>query len=193
MTPPAALLATRYVAPLREGGSLAALVEAEDDGLFVLGRAEPDAEVHDLLAASVGVNLGMDYLPRALAFHPAASDVPGPEDAADVVWLDALATNVDRTARNPNLLVWHGWVFLIDHGACLYRHHADPRLGGDPAHPFPAIAEHVLLPRAGSVAEADARLAPLLDRTALEEVAGQVPDAWLDDAEGLDPAERRRH
>src|SRR6267378_2023393 len=157
--------ATRYVTPLREGGSLPALVEASDDGLYVLkfrgagqgrkalvaevvagelaralgfavpelalveldpalGQAEPDPEIQDLLLASAGLNLGVDFLPGALPFNPAAGPAPAPELAADVVWLDALVTNVDRTARNTNLLVWHGRLWLIDHGASLYFHHA---------------------------------------------------------------------
>ncbi len=194
--------ATRYVTPLREGGSLPAIVEADDDGLYVLkfrgagqgpkalaaevvvgelarslglpvpelvlieldpelARAEPDPEIQDLIRASAGVNLGLDYLPGSLAYSPA--DPPDPELAANVVWLDALVENVDRTPRNPNLLRWHGRLFLIDHGAALYVHHG----AGDPlaqaGRPFPAIRDHVLLPAAGSIAEADARLAPRAD------------------------------
>src|SRR3954451_1032372 len=156
--------ATRYVEPLREGGSLPGLMEADDDGLYVakytgagqgpaalvaevvvgelarrlglpvpelvtlalpaeLARAEPDAEIQDLLRASAGVNLGVDFLPGSLPFTPAAVAEMDPELAADVVWLDALTTNVDRTPRNPNLLVWHGRTWLIDHGAALFRQH----------------------------------------------------------------------
>src|SRR5512145_1853399 len=170
--------ATRYVTPLREGGSLPALVEADDDGLYVLkfrgagqgpkalvaevvvgelaralglsvpelalveldatiGRAEPDPEIQDLLLASDGLNLGVDFLPGALPFSPAAGPEPEPDFAADVVWLDALATNVDRTARNPNLLWWHGRLWLIDHGAALYVHHRTWRLAEHAAAPFP--------------------------------------------------------
>src|SRR5918993_561552 len=193
--------ATRYVTPLREGGSLPALVEASDDGLYVLkfrgagqgpkalvaevvagelaralgftvpelalveldpalGRAEPDAEIQDLLAASAGINLGVDFLPGALPFGPAAGPAPDPSLAADVVWLDALVTNVDRTAKNTNLLLWHGRLWLIDHGAALYFHHAPAPVAGHERTPFAPIAEHVLLPFAGSVLEADVRLAP---------------------------------
>jgi hypothetical protein len=212
--------ATRYVTPLREGGSLPALVEADDDGLYVLkfrgagqGRraliaevvagelaralgfpvpeltlveldpalavAEPDAEIQDLLRASAGVNLGVDFLPESLSFSPAA-DTAEPELAADVVWLDAYVTNVDRTANNPNLLVWHGALWLIDHGASLYFHHAASP-GADHARgAFPASAQHVLLPFAGSIREADERLAPRVTRALLEQVAALVPDAWLD-------------
>src|SRR3990172_6669610 len=118
------VVATRYVTPLREGGSLPGLVGAEDDGS--LGDAEPDEEIHDLVQASDGLNLGMDFLPGALAFSRAAASSGTPVDpvvAADVVWLDALVTNPDRTVRNPNLLLWHGRLWLIDHGAALYVHH----------------------------------------------------------------------
>jgi HipA-like kinase len=213
--------ATRYVTPLREGGSLPALVEADDDGLYVLkfrgagqgpralvaevvvgelaralgflvpelvlaeldpvlGRAEPDPEIQDLLVASAGLNLGVDFLPGALPFNPAAKHAPDAALAADIVWLDALVTNVDRTAQNPNLLWWHDRLWLIDHGAALYFHHAPTR---DPAHArtrFPAVAEHVLLPYASSLREADERLAPRIDDALLEAVAAVVPDAWLD-------------
>jgi hypothetical protein len=231
---PATVLATRYVAPLREGGSLPGLVEADDDGIYVvkfrgagqgpkalvaelvvgeiarllglpvpviafveldpaLAAAEPDPEIQDLLRASPGLNLGLDYLPGSLAFDPAAAPALDPDLAAAVVWLDALVTNVDRTARNPNLLVWHGRLWLIDHGAALYLHHRTWDLAERADAPFPAIADHVLLPSAGSIAEADARLAPALDRAALEAVAVLVPDGWLV-AEGEDALadERRR-
>jgi HipA-like kinase len=224
--------ATTYVTPLREGGSLPALVEADDDGLYVLkfrgagqgpkalvaellagelgrrlglsvpeiafmeldpalGGAEPDPEIHDLLAASAGLNLGLDFLPGALAFDPASAPAIDPALAADVVWFDALATNVDRTARNPNLLLWHGRLWLIDHGAALYLHHGDWRLAEVARRPFPAVAEHVLLPLAGSMAEADARLAPRLDHLALGEIVGLIPDEWLLDEADAAPEERR--
>ncbi len=216
--------ATRYVTPLREGGSLPALVEASDDGLYVLkfrgagqgpkvlvaeviagelartlglqvpelvlmdvdealGRAEPDAEIRELITASVGLNLGVDFLPSALPFSPAASPAPDPSLAADVVWFDALVTNVDRTARNPNLLEWHRGIWLIDHGAALYFHHGEHTPGRE-RQPFPAIAEHVLLPFAGSIAEADARLAPQVTEAAVRDAVSAVPAAWLD---GADP------
>jgi hypothetical protein len=213
--------ATRYVTPLREGGSLPALVEASDEGMYVLkfrgagqgrralvaevvagelaralglavpelalveldaalGRAEPDPEIQDLLNASAGLNLGVDFLPGALPFSPAAGPAPEPELAADVVWFDALVTNVDRTARNTNLLVWHRRLWLIDHGASLYFHHAAERAQGHEQTPFPAIAEHVLLPFAGSIADADARLAPRVTAELVDRVVAEVPDEWLD-------------
>jgi hypothetical protein len=221
--------ATRYVAPLREGGSLPGLVEADDDGLYVvkfrgagqgagalvaevvaaevarrlglpvpdlalvdvdpvLARAEPDPEIQDLIAASAGVNVGLDYLPGALAFDAAAE--VDPALAADVVWFDALLMNVDRTPRNPNLLVWHGRVWLIDHGAALYPHHSSWRIAEGARRPFPAIRDHVLLPFASSLLEADERLAARLDRALLDEVVTLVPDELLA-GEDASPAERR--
>ena len=213
--------ATRYVTPLREGGSLPGIVEADDDGLYVLkfrgagqgpkalvaevvvaglaqalglpvpelvgmeldpaiGRAEPDPEIQDLLLASEGLNLGVDFLPGALMFSPASGVTPDADLAAQVVWLDALVTNVDRTVQNPNLLEWHGRIWLIDHGAALYWHHsrppADPRLD-----PFAAVRDHVLLPYASSIAEADERLAPLLTPEVLDRVVSSIPADWLDD------------
>ncbi|HEY2637443.1 MAG TPA: HipA family kinase [Solirubrobacteraceae bacterium] len=212
------VVATRYVTPLREGGSLPGLVEADDDGLYVvkfrgagqgaralaaeviagelaralgldvpdlvlaeidpaLGRAEPDPEIQDLIVGSPGTNLGVDFLPGALPYTPASGQAPDPDLAADVVWLDALTTNVDRTAQNPNLLLWHDRLWLIDHGAALYRQHAglDP---ADAGRPFPQIAAHVLLPRAGSIIAAHERLAPRVDRALLEALVALVPDDW---------------
>ena len=214
--------ATRYVMPFREGGSLPGLVEASDDGLYVvkfrgagqgpkalvaevvageLGRAlgfnvpelvvidldpgfanaEPDQEIQDLLKRSDGANLGVDFLPGALAFNPAAGSLPDASLAADIVWFDALVTNVDRTAKNTNLLMWHKQLWLIDHGASLYFHHAPVRTPGDARTPFPLIADHVLLPFSGSIREADARLAPRVTPTLLTEVADAIPREWLDD------------
>jgi hypothetical protein len=152
------------------------LVDVDAD----LARAEPDPEIQDLVVASGGLNAGLDFLPGALAYTPAAAPAPTPELAADVVWFDALTTNVDRTPRNVNLLAWHGRVWLIDHGAALYLQH----LGLDPeAHasrPFPVVRDHVLLPAAGSIADADARLAPRLGPQVVARCAALVPDAWLD-------------
>jgi hypothetical protein len=145
-----------------------------------LARAEPDAEIQDLIRASGGLNVGLDFLPGSLPFAPGAGEPPDPELAADVVWVDALLTNVDRTARNPNLLRWHGRLWLIDHGAALYLQHAglDPLLHA--RRPFPAIAEHVLLPFAGSVAEADARLAPRLSEALVGAIVGTIPEEWVE-------------
>jgi hypothetical protein len=212
--------ATRYVTPLREGGSLPALVEADDDGLYVLkfrgagqgpkalvaevvvgefaralglpvpelalveldatiGRAEPDPEIQDLLLASDGLNLGVDFLPGALPFNPAAGPEPDPEFAADVVWLDALVTNVDRTAQNPNLLWWHNRLWLIDHGAALYFHHAEETGPEHARGRFEAVRDHVLLPYASSIADADGRLASHVTGELLQRVVSDVPAEWL--------------
>jgi hypothetical protein len=203
--------ATRYVAPLREGGSLPGLVEADDDGLYVvkfrgagqgplalvaeviggelaralglpmpelvlievdarLASAEPDPEIQDLIAASAGVNLGVDFLPGAL---PLALDVDA-GFAADVVWFDELITNVDRTPRNPNLLQWHGNPWLIDHGAALYAQHSAEDFVAAAEKPFPLISEHVLLPAS---AGATSQLA--IDREMAQAVVDQVPEEWL--------------
>jgi hypothetical protein len=218
--------ATRYVAPFREGGSLPALCEADDDGLYVVkfrgagqgrkalvaeviagelarglgfavpelvlvelddafGLAEPDPEIQDLLRASVGVNLGVDFLPGALPFAPATGELPDPATAADIVWLDAYLTNVDRTARNTNMLWWHRRLYLIDHGASLYFHHDDRRPAGFERTPFAPIREHVLLPYAAPLAEADARLAPRVTAELVAQVVDLVPDELLG---GDDPA-----
>jgi len=212
--------ATRYVTPFREGGSLPGLVEADDDGLYVvkfqgagqgrkalvaeviagelaralgllvpelvvvdvdpeLGRAEPDPEIQDLLVGSAGANLGVDFLPGSLPFSPAADPQVDPDLAADIVWFDALVTNVDRTAQNPNLLWWHGRLWLIDHGAALFFHHAaEP----DVEHARNAfdVAAHVLLPYASSLDAARERLAPKITDALLEQVTATVPTEWLD-------------
>src|SRR6201989_2504627 len=219
--------ATRYVTPLREGGSLPALMEADDDGLYVtkfrgagqgvkalfanidageraralglpvpelvlvdvdpaLGRAEPDPEIQDLITASGGLNVGLDFLPGALPFD----DGVDADLAADVVWFDALVTNVDRTPRNPNLLWWHRRLWLIDHGAALYLQHGADDLPSLARRPFPLIREHVLLPYAGSITDADARLAPLLTPALVEAVVSAIPAEWLGGEEAEDAARR---
>ncbi len=226
--------ATRYVTPLREGGSVPALVEADDDGLYVvkllgaghgrkalvaellageiarhlglpipdlvlveldaaLAKAEPDQEIQDLLERSAGTNVGLDFLPGALAFAPGVGPIPEPDLAAEVVWLDAFTTNVDRTPRNPNLIVWHRRLHLIDHGSALYIHHTWRDPAAHARRPFEAIRDHVLLPFAGSIAEADSRLAMRLDRTVFSDIAALIPDDWLPAEPGLaDPAAHRR-
>ncbi len=219
---------TRYVTPLREGGSLPAIVEADDDGLYVLkfrgagqgpraliaeliagelaralglsvpelvfmeldaelARTEPDPEIQELIRASAGLNLALDYLPGSVGFDPVA-DRPVPSLASDVVWFDAFASNVDRTARNTNLLMWHRRLWLIDHGACLYFHHGTPASGyvervGDP---FARIRDHVLLPQASDLAAADARLAPRVTADTVAAIVAMVPDAWLGEADEAD-------
>ncbi len=230
---------TRYVMPLREGGSLPALIEADDDGMYVLklrgagqgpkalvaelicgelaralelpvpelvfadlspafGDLEPDPEISDLLAKSAGLNVALDFLPGALPFHALAVDAIDPELAAAVVWFDGFISNVDRTVRNPNLLLWHGRPWLIDHGAALYFHHGwtqdtDPVAGAGAR--FPMIRKHVLLPFAGDVAAADARLKAKLTPERIAEVVASVPEPWLaDPGEPVttERAERRR-
>lgn len=227
------VVATRYVTPLREGGSLPGLVEADDDGLYVvkfrgagqgpralvaewlagelaravglpvpelvlveidpaLGDAEPDEEVHDLVRASGGPNLGLDFLPGALAFNPAAHPDVDPTFAADAVWLDGLVTNPDRTVANPNLLIWHGRTWLIDHGAALYIHHTwlDPEAHA--RRPFERLRDHVLLPFAGSIAEADERLVSRLDAELIAGLVAAIPDAWLPDDPTAGDADAQR-
>jgi hypothetical protein len=219
---PTLVTATRYVTPLREGGSLPGLVEADDDGLYVvkfrgagqgpralvaewlagelaravgltvpdlvvvevdphLGDAEPDEEIHDLVRASGGPNLGLDFLPGALPFNPATHPVVDAAFAADAVWLDGLVTNPDRTIANPNLLVWHGRIWLIDHGAALYVHHTWRDPDEHARRPFERLRDHVLLPFAGSITEADARLAPRIGSALIDELVAAIPDAWLPD------------
>jgi hypothetical protein len=216
---------TRYVTPLREGGSLPAIVEGDDEGLYVLkfrgagqgplalvaelisgeigrtlglrvpelvfmdldeaiGRNEADPEIRDLLMASVGLNLGMDFLPGATMFDPAAGDRADSETASNAVWFDALVTNIDRTPKNANLLWWHKQLYFIDHGASLYFHHnwRDP---GDMAmKPFVAIENHILLPWAHNIAEVDRGLRARLTNEALRNIVQAVPSEWLPHQEG---------
>jgi hypothetical protein len=212
--------ATRYVTPLREGGSLPAIVEADDLGLYVLkftgagqgplalaaeviageigrllglpvpelvlvemdeafGRNEQDEEVRDLLRKSTGLNLGMDYLPGSLMFDPAAGNKATPEFASQLVWFDAFVTNVDRTARNPNLLSWHKKLYPIDHGAALYFHHNWQNVEASAVARFSPIRDHVLLRWASQLKAVHQAALPLLTREALESVLRLVPDAWL--------------
>jgi hypothetical protein len=214
--------ATRYVTPLREGGSLPGLVEADDDGLYVvkfrgagqgpralvaewvageigralglripdlvgievagtLGDAEPDQELQDLVHASDGLNLGLDFLPGAQAFNPAARPDVDPGIAATILWLDGLVTNPDRTVANPNLLIWHDQLWCIDHGAALYVHHTWRDPDAHARRPFERIADHVLLPFAGSVADLDAALTARLPPATIDTIVDAIPDAWLPD------------
>jgi hypothetical protein len=224
--------ATRYVTPLREGGSLPAIVEGDDLGMYVLkfrgagqgplalvaeviageigralglnvpelvlvevdpalGRNEEDPEIRDLLKASVGMNLGLDYLPGSITFDAAAGEPVDAGLASATVWFDALVTNVDRTPRNPNLLWWHKALYLIDHGAALYFHHNWQDLDRMAVSRFPAIRDHVLLPWATDVEAAGHRLRPLLSETLLAEIVGQVPEDWLAPDPGTIAAGRR--
>lgn len=225
--------ATRYVTPLREGGSLPGLMEADDDGLYVvkfhgagqgpralvaewlvgeigralgllvpeivvvdvdpgMGDAEPDEELQDLVHRSGGLNLGLDFLPGALTFNPAAAPQVDPTLAADIVWLDAFATNPDRSVANPNLLLWHGRTWLIDHGAALYIHHTwrDPETHARQA--FERIRDHVLLPYAEPLAAANGRLAARLGRPLFVDLAAAIPEAWLADDDRIGDAAAQR-
>jgi hypothetical protein len=225
--------ATRYVTPLREGGSLPAIFEADDAGLYVvkfraagqglkalvaeviagelaraaglrvpelvvidvdpaLGRNEPDGEIRDLLKGSAGLNLGLDFLPGSITFDPACGPAPAPDEASSVVWFDAFVTNVDRTPRNPNLLTWHRQLWLIDHGAALYFHHAWDGREDKARLAFPLVKDHVLLPWASRLGAATDRLAPRLANGAIARAVGKVPDAWLEgDPRFSSPAEYR--
>jgi hypothetical protein len=152
-----------------------------------LGRTEPDPEINELVTGSAGLNLGVDFLPGALDYSAACADDVTTEFASALVWFDALTTNVDRTARNPNLLVWHGRIWLIDHGAALYQHHGPRDLLARAREPFPLIADHVLLPLARDLPGADARLAARLDEAAIVAAVAGVPEDWL----GEDPSGAR--
>ncbi|CAN5687671.1 aminotransferase class I and II [soil metagenome] len=213
------IIATRYVTPLREGGSLPAIVEADDDGLYVLkfrgagqgvkaliaelvageiaraaglrvpeivfveldaelARTEPDPEIQDLIRASVGLNLALDYLPGSITFDPLA-EKPDAMLASKVVWLDAFVSNLDRTARNTNMLVWHGQLWLIDHGAALYFHHGGGDFQARASSPFPLIADHVLLPLASCIERADEEMTRLITPAVIEAIVALIPDVWL--------------
>ncbi len=216
--------ATRYVTPLREGGSLPGLMEADDLGTYVvkfvgagqgrkvlvaevlcgelarrlglpvpevvlvdvdpvLGRSEPDEEVQDLLRASGGLNVGLDFLPGSIGFDPVAHTVDA-DLASRVLWFDALVGNVDRSWRNPNLLLWHRRLQLIDHGATLVFAHSWARAGSAAERPYDA-SDHVLAAQATRRAEADEALAPRVSEPLLREVAALVPDVWLADEPGF--------
>jgi hypothetical protein len=144
------------------------------------GRSEPDPEIQDLLRGSAGANFGLEYLPGALAFDPSVDGaLLTPELAADIVWLDAFLTNVDRTPRNTNLLVCDQRVWLIDHGAALFMHHRWAGWRQRIDSPFPQIADHVLLPFAGDLAAADTRLRSRLDAGLVAQIVDSVPEDWL--------------
>ncbi|WP_326584232.1 hypothetical protein OG250_37360 [Streptomyces sp. NBC_00487] len=223
--------ATRYIAPLREGGSLPGLVEADDRGTYVLkftgagqgrktlvaevvcgelarrlglrvpglvtvdldpvlGLGEPDEQVQELLKSSGGTNLGMDFLTRAIGFDPLAFEV-SPEEAGRIVWFDALINNVDRSWRNPNLLMWHGALWLIDHGATMIWHHHWPGARTSAAKPYDA-ADHALARFGPDVAAAAAALAPQVTEELLAEVTAEIPDVWLADEPGFDTPDALR-
>jgi len=212
--------AARYVAPLREGGSLPAIVEADDGEKYVVkfrgagqgplalvaeivageigrslglrvpeivlveidpvfGRSEPDAEIRHLLKASAGLNVGLKYLPGATTFDPAAGDSVGPEEASLLVWFDAYAMNVDRTARNANLMLCEDDLWLIDHGASLYFHHNWDDARGKARSRFQMIRQHILLGSVGNLAQASKLGNERLNAKRLKEILGSVPDEWL--------------
>lgn len=210
---------TRYITPLREGGSLPALTEADDGFKYVLkfrggghgtkalvseliggmvaktigmqipelvfinldeafGRSEGDEEVQDLLQASRGLNLGLHFLSGALAFDPLINSVE-PELASKIVWMDALLTNIDRTVRNTNLLMWHKELWLIDHGSTLYFHHSWENWEKYALSPFPQIKDHVLLPQASMLDKADRELKKVLTKDKITDIVNLIPDSWL--------------
>jgi hypothetical protein len=218
--------ASRYVTALREGGSLPAIVEADDEGLYVLkfrgagqgpkaliaelvageiaravglpvpeivfvdlpgdlARTEPDPEIQSLIRASEGLNVGLDYLPGSITFDPLIFQ-PYAELASGIVWFDAFVCNVDRTARNTNMLVWHKKLWLIDHGAALYFHHAWTRQDEPAQNPFKLIKDHVLLRFADALREVDAQLKSLLTVDRLDAIVDLVPDDWLREDPGFE-------
>lgn len=228
------VIATRYVEPLREGGSLPAIIEADDDGMYVVkfrgagqgpkalvaelisgeigralglavpelvfveldesfGRSERDPEIQFQLKASVGLNLALDYLPGSFMFDPLAT---GHEVAAlaasQIVWFDAYITNPDRTTRNPNILSWHGKLWLIDHGASLYFHHSWDVSTIQRQKPFAPIHDHVLLPWATRLEEVDEPMRALLSDETLTNIIADVPAGWLADDPAIGSAEQQR-
>ncbi len=153
------------------------LVRVDIDVL--LSRSEPDQELQELLRKSAGLNVALDYLPGSLNWEPPLAPPPDAELAAQIVWFDALITNVDRTVRNPNMLIWHRQLHLIDHGAALYFHHQwDGHLSRAKG-AFAPIRTHALLPLAGDIEAADALLAPKIDEATLRAIVAEVPDEWL--------------
>ncbi len=210
---------TRYITPLREGGSLPALAEADDDFKYVLkfkgaghgvkaliaeliggqiakalklqlpelvfanldeafGRSEGDEEIQDLLQGSQGLNLALHFLSGSITFDPVVTTVDA-KLASQIVWLDAYITNVDRTFRNTNMLIWHKELWLIDHGACLYFHHSWNNWEQHAKSPFALIKDHVLLPQASLLKEVDAEFKALLTNEKLEEIVNTIPEEWL--------------
>jgi hypothetical protein len=215
--------AIRYVTPLREGGSLPAIVEADDDGLYVLkfrgagqgakaliaelvageigralglrvpeivfveldpvlGRTEPDPEIQDLIKASGGLNLALDYLPGSITFD-ALIEKPDSALASQIVWFDALTANVDRTPRNANMLLWHRELWLIDHGAALFYHHNWEQFPANSRNPFRQIKDHMLLGFAGELEKTDAEAAARLTPEVLRSIVDLIPDQWLAEPE----------
>lgn len=224
--------AARYVTPLREGGSLPAIIEADDDGMYVLkfrgagqgtkaliaeviagelaraagfsvpelvfvlvdpeiAKTEPDPEIQDLIRASGGLNLGLDYLPGSVMFDPVA-DKLDPQLASRIVWFDAFVTNVDRTSRNANMLMWHRNLWLIDHGAALYFHHSWSDMDQRSKDPFPLIKEHILLPIANSIESADREMTALITEEVIKAVVDLVPEDWMKEGSPFSSIEENR-
>ena len=154
-----------------------------------LSRTEPDPEIQDLLKASAGLNLALDYLPGSITFDPVVDEVES-ELASRIVWFDAFITNVDRTARNSNMLMWHKELWLIDHGAALYFQHSWDYWEEQSVKPFAQIRDHVLLPLASDIAAAGAAISETLSGNALREIADTIPETWLEGE--ITPADERR-
>lgn len=210
---------TRYITPLREGGSLPALAEADDDFKYVLkfkgaghgvkaliaeliggeiaralelkipelvyanldeafGRTEADEEIQDLLQGSQGLNLALHFLSGAINFDPVVTTVDA-KLASEIVWLDAFITNVDRTSKNTNMLIWHKELWLIDHGACLYFHHSWNNWEQHARSPFALIKDHVLLAKADLLEQTDLKFKKLLTPDILKEIVALIPEEWL--------------
>ncbi len=158
----------------------------------VLGKTEPDYEIRQLIMRSGGLNLALDFLPGSFAYHAKLSPPPPPDLASAIVWFDSYVTNVDRTPRNTNILLWHKRPWLIDHGASLYFHHAWADYPAKSRAPFPQIREHVLLPYASELRQADPKLSALLTPDAIREVVGLIPEAWLGDVPAFASVEEHR-
>jgi len=222
----------RYVTPLREGGSLPAIAEADDEFLYVVkfrgagqgvkaliaeliggeiarllglrvpeivfacldpafGRSEPDEEIQDLLKASVGLNLGLHYLSGAITFDPVVTTVDA-KLASKIVWLDCFITNVDRTARNTNMLMWNKQLWLIDQGACLYFHHSWQNAEEQSRKPFVQVKDHVLLPFAAQLDTVDAEFHSILTAERIRSIVSLIPDEWLNEESSSEPADEKR-
>jgi hypothetical protein len=227
-----AIEVTRYITPLREGGSLPAIVEGDDEFLYVLkfrgagqgikaliaeliggeiaralglrvpeivfanvdpafGRTEPDEEIQDLLKFSNGLNLALHYLSGAISFDPGVVKVD-PLTASEIVWLDCFITNVDRTARNTNMLMWHKELWLIDHGASLYFHHSWNNWKEQSQRPFVQVKDHVLLPWATEIEAVDKAFSSILTSERIKSIIALIPDEWLTTDTDPDASENRK-
>jgi hypothetical protein len=223
---------TRYVTPLREGGSMPAIAEADDGFLYAVkfrgagqgtkaliaeliggelaraaglrmpelvfaeldeafGRTEPDEEIQDLLKASVGLNLGVHYLSGAITYDPVVDKVDSLQ-ASKIVWLDAFITNIDRTARNSNMLMWQNQLWLIDHGASLYFHHSWQNWEEHSKKPFLQIKDHVLLPFAKQLEQADTDMRKAITPELIHEIVELIPDIWLTSESGAETSEAKK-